>query len=533
MAANEVDRMEGEQTLFSDEEDDKREKREENIESKRRKLPVGTSDYQAAWIEDELIEEDDEEEERMREIRKRNISLEESISRMKLIESDDEEDDLDFLDTQSNYSRATTNQSRIDEKKKLEKEDIDFPDEVDTPKEVSARVQFAKYRGLKSFRTSPWDTKENLPRDYSRIFQFRAFKQLQNRIINTHDGIPEGTYVTIKLFDGSEKMLEFFETNGFNLLIGLFKHERKVSVLNFTVKRFAAFEDPVESKDDLIFYCGFRKLNCQPIFSENSQNSDKFKFEKFLVPNSTSVASIYGPAVFSPCPLLIFKKAGIDADVESGSRIGNYHLVATGSLISVNPDRLNIKKITITGEPFRILKRKAVIRRMFYNPGTPLLPSFLLPLFPLLSLSLPFALHYQRQPSYFTSAFSFFSFLRSSLFLSPSPFLPFYPSLFSIDSFPFEHPFFFFFHLFVFVKKLSCFLRNTEDIRWFKPVELRTKLGRTGVILESVGTHGYMRCLFDARLQQNDVVMMNLYKRTYPKWGTSYDLAYDLPSHNL
>lgn len=48
--------------------------------------------------------------------------------------------------------------------------------------DVATRVRFQRYRGLRSFRTSPWDPFENLPRDYARIFQFEDFKRTERAV---------------------------------------------------------------------------------------------------------------------------------------------------------------------------------------------------------------------------------------------------------------------------------------------------------------------------------------------------------------
>lgn len=57
-----------------------------------------------------------------------------------------------------------------------------------------------------------------------------------------------------------------------------------------------------------------------------------------------------------------------------------------------------------------------------------------------------------------------------------------------------------------------------DDVEWFKPVEVYTAKGRRGHIKESLGTHGLMKCLFDQPLSTQDSVMMNLYKRVFPKF---------------
>ena len=61
-------------------------------------------------------------------------------------------------------------------------EDAAFPDEIDTPREVPARTRFQRYRGLRSFRTRPWDPYENLTKDYARLFQFEDFKRTERAV---------------------------------------------------------------------------------------------------------------------------------------------------------------------------------------------------------------------------------------------------------------------------------------------------------------------------------------------------------------
>lgn len=73
--------------------------------------------------------------------------------------------------------------SYLQSRKRAQQDDMSFPDEIDTPRHIAARERFQRYRGLRSFRTSPWDPYENLPLEYGEIFQFENFAATSKRVV--------------------------------------------------------------------------------------------------------------------------------------------------------------------------------------------------------------------------------------------------------------------------------------------------------------------------------------------------------------
>ncbi|XP_042271306.1 pre-rRNA-processing protein TSR1 homolog [Thunnus maccoyii] len=435
----EVDPMDGEQTWPTESE---LLEAEEARKSKRvMKVPKGTSDYQATWIVDEDDEngdvddessEDDDVDDMMDEAMERddeeNNSQDAGSGCSSGEEEEEEEEEEEVCSTEQTGADQRYDQ-HIDEAAEEEglkryreaRANEMFPDEVDTPLDTAARIRFQRYRGLKSFRSSPWDPMENLPLNYSRIFQFQSFERTRRRILAEaaveEEGAMVGWYVTLHITDVPFSVMESVQSGKPLVLVSLLPHEQKMSVMHLLVRRHPSNTEPIKSKEELVFHCGFRRFRASPIFSQHT-SADKHKMERFLRPDAPTVVSVYAPITFPPTGVLLFKQRNDDIQ----------DLVATGSLLNCDPQRVVLKRIVVSGHPFKINRRSAVVRYMFFN---------------------------------------------------------------------------------------------RDDIMWFKPVELRTKWGRRGHIKEALGTHGHMKCVFDNQLRSQDTVLMNLYKRVYPRW--TYD----------
>lgn len=427
---------------------------------KKEKDGKGMSNYQAAWIDGD---EEEQDEDAMQDEEEDDAEVDQDFCKTgtESVQDDDDEDDISMDEDED--TQRERRYEELKEKRKLERENMTFPDEVDVPADSSARVRFARYRGLKSLRTSAWDAKESLPQDYSRLFQFQDFGMVQrlalergklaeksmkaelrrktnaarsraSSIVSAMEDVeapeqpfamttefgsigyvPSGVYVTIYIKDVPLAGFHARSQAGPLIMGALLKHENRLSVLNFSIQRASTFTDPLKSKEELVFHSGFRRFAAKPVYSDQSLKSDQHLFHRFLPQSGWAVASVYGPVTFQPASVLVFRENGMEP----------HELVASGTLMNVNPDRIVLKRVVITGTPVKVKKRKAVIRYMFHSP---------------------------------------------------------------------------------------------EDIRWFKPVELVTKHGMTGHIKESLGTHGDFKAVFNKPVKQHDTVCLYLYKRVYPKF---------------
>ena len=371
---------------------------EEQVREFKKRVPKGTSEYQSSWIlesdsedegqdaqeDDDDDQQDNDEEDEMTDNNDTNtnnnlhpnnledndegeeIEMDEDNNNDFGNEDDDDDDDDGAMDEES------VKQERLKLKQKQEQEELEFPDEVEVPDVQSARERFQKYRGLKSFRTSKWDANENLPEDYGRIFQFRNFKKTMEKVRSAHraaSGVLVGTFVEVFIKNFPQPSLESpnsiqnFTSNYFSERIGkggklliasqIFKHEQKTSVLHYSLTRSTNTDDtPIKSKENLTFVTGFKVLYTRPVFSENTIG-DKHKYSKYWHKGRTMIGSIYSTAVSGASNVVVLNE--------------NKEMVGSGKLESVDPRRIQVKRVVLTGRIMRVRARKGVVKGMFKN----------------------------------------------------------------------------------------------------------------------------------------------------------------------
>lgn len=337
-----------------------------HIPSKPAKLPKGTSEYQSAWcLEDMSDSEDDMMDEDTPLGANDNTTLEGPEDGAVLHEDAMTDAPMtEYPDTEMHVDQDAAEEARQlaefrNSRKKEAAEDLEFPDEIELHPDVLARERLAKYRGLKSLRTSEWNTEADAPyepSEYRRLLQVPDYKKSYSSVLKESlaGGVPAGTRVEIELKDVPITLQNVAVSSMFSLL----KHEHKQTVCNLNITLNSDLEEPVKSKEELIVQIGHRRLAINPIFSAGGVTpNDVHKFDRFLHPGRTAVATFIGPLTWGAVPCLIFKK-GEDESLQ---------MIGTGTTLPPSSSRIITKRVILTGHPYKIHKKLVTIRYMFLN----------------------------------------------------------------------------------------------------------------------------------------------------------------------
>jgi pre-rRNA-processing protein TSR1 len=317
-------------------------------------------------------------------------------------------------------------------------EDLEFPDEIELHPNALARERLARFRGLKSMKISPWETSEDRPfepEDWRRLLQFGDYKSIKNRVIREAliGGVNPGTRVDIHLRAVPSALRQKAQPLS---LFSLLRHEHKNTVVNVNMTLNGSVEKPLKAKEELVVQCGARRIVVKPVFSsaDNTPNN-VHKFDRYLHPGRSAIATWIGPMTWGAVPILVFRNKQTEEDPEildsaddkpaqEPIDMNRLELIGTGTVVAPDPKRVIAKRAILTGHPYKIHKKVVTVRYMFFNQ---------------------------------------------------------------------------------------------EDVAWFKALQLWTRRGRSGYIKESLGTHGYFKATFDAKINPQDSVGISLYKRVFPR----------------
>ncbi|KKY16995.1 putative pre-rrna processing protein tsr1 [Phaeomoniella chlamydospora] len=338
-----------------------------------RRLPRGTSKYQAAWyLEDisdsgsDITDYDEMEDENIPDLVKGRPEDGMTINDTPM-DAMTEAGPTEYADSEMHVDASPEQEAaeleayRASRKKEAEA-DLEFPDEIELHPNISARERLAKYRGLKSLRTSEWNTEADAPyepEEHRRLLQIPDYKKSKAQATRESlvGGIAAGTRVEVEVLRVPS---EFKASSSPTCMFALLRHEHKHTVININLTLNSDVEAPLKSKEELIIQIGSRRFVVHPVFSAagNTPN-DVHKSDRYLHPGRSTIASFTGPLTWGAVPILVFRRSF------SGSNPLN--LIGTATTLPSSASRIIAKRVILTGHPYKIHKKLVTVRYMFFN----------------------------------------------------------------------------------------------------------------------------------------------------------------------
>ncbi|PMD15511.1 DUF663-domain-containing protein [Hyaloscypha hepaticicola] len=170
------------------------------------------------------------------------------------------------------------------------------------------------------------------------------------------EGFRAGMYAKIVIEGVASEFVKKFNPRMPIIVGGLSATEDRFGFVQVRIKRHRWHKKILKTNDPLIFSMGWRRFQTMPVYSI-SDSRVRNRMLKYTPEHMHCFATFFGP--------LIAPNSGFSCYQSFSSKNPGFRIAATGTVLNVDEATEIVKKLKLTGTPYKIFKNTAFIKDMF------------------------------------------------------------------------------------------------------------------------------------------------------------------------